>query len=443
MKIGELTVTDEMDNIAAELTETNSEGLAGVDSERRRSYRDVLDVVEKGYHSDASADDDDSPEIVPICDDQNESAASESSIHDSKAASSNAGAEIKDGSASTKKGTTSEHGGQTPPKTSSRRNGFQKYTSMPLKSEAGDEKSSEPRRSSETDAEKDPADRIYDQKHIFSGGQVNGGGTAKGMPWIKNPTAPTRRYSGCCTKTEGSDFPSIFTAYDRARTTDHVQCVFVRHRGTLGTTFELYFETTNRPLLLASKVNFCTTVNYHIFDMTNGFQGETLSKESPNYVGKLRGRPGRDREFVLVNSAWEREEIAAYRFNAVPRGQPRNLSILVPSLLPDGTPTPNRLSESYARTLLDALDDPVQAKDRHLYVFQTKMPFLQNGYYRLDFKGRVPAASTKNVQFVSDEDGENIILQFGKVEQDVYHLDFKAPFNAIQAFGLALCQFEH
>jgi hypothetical protein len=71
------------------------------------------------------------------------------------------------------------------------------------------------------------------------------------------------------------------------------------------------------------------------------------------------------------------------------------------------------------------------------------MPFLQNGYYRLDFKGRVPAASTKNVQFVSDEDGENIILQFGKVEQDVYHLDFKAPFNAIQAFGLALCQFEH
>lgn len=41
---------------------------------------------------------------------------------------------------------------------------------------------------------------------------------------------------------------------------------------------------------------------------------------------------------------------------------------------------------------------------------------FQLNAYCLNFKGRVTEASVKNFQLVTDEDPENVILQFGKVE---------------------------
>jgi tubby-related protein 1 len=50
-------------------------------------------------------------------------------------------------------------------------------------------------------------------------------------------------------------------------------------------------------------------------------------------------------------------------------------------------------------------------------------------------------ASVKNFQLTPVNDPENIIVQFGKVDEDRFNLDFKAPFNAFQAFSLILSQF--
>jgi tubby-related protein 1 len=36
---------------------------------------------------------------------------------------------------------------------------------------------------------------------------------------------------------------------------------------------------------------------------------------------------------------------------------------------------------------------------------------------------------------------DDIICQFGKVGEDKFHLDFKAPISPFQAFGIALTQF--
>lgn len=48
--------------------------------------------------------------------------------------------------------------------------------------------------------------------------------------------------------------------------------------------------------------------------------------------------------------------------------------------------------------------------------------------------------SVKNMQ-LEDEQGE-VLLQFGKVDENRFHLDYKAPFTAFGAFAAALCQFD-
>lgn len=65
---------------------------------------------------------------------------------------------------------------------------------------------------------------------------------------------------------------------------------------------------------------------------------------------------------------------------------------------------------------------------------------IVQGQYRLNFSGRVQTASVKNMQ-LENEQGE-VLLQFGKVDEQRFHLDFRAPFTAFSAFGAALCQFD-
>jgi len=53
----------------------------------------------------------------------------------------------------------------------------------------------------------------------------------------------------------------------------------------------------------------------------------------------------------------------------------------------------------------------------------------------LDFNGRVTQESAKNFQI---EYQNRQVLQFGRIENGAYTLDFREPFSAIQAFAIAL-----
>ena len=68
-------------------------------------------------------------------------------------------------------------------------------------------------------------------------------------------------------------------------------------------------------------------------------------------------------------------------------------------------------------------------------------PKFENGNYRLNFHGRVSVPSVKNFQLSSRDEPDHVVCQFGKVGDDRFHLDFKAPLNAFQAFAIALTQF--
>jgi hypothetical protein len=50
-------------------------------------------------------------------------------------------------------------------------------------------------------------------------------------------------------------------------------------------------------------------------------------------------------------------------------------------------------------------------------------------------------ASIKNFQLVNPDDINEVLIQFGKTSETTFALDFKPPYTALQAFGVAVCQF--
>lgn len=68
----------------------------------------------------------------------------------------------------------------------------------------------------------------------------------------------------------------------------------------------------------------------------------------------------------------------------------------------------------------------------------------------LNFHGRVTVASVKNFQLVATPDPghpdsigdeETVLLQFGKVDSDIFTMDYRQPLSAFQAFAICLSSF--
>ncbi|KAJ1285482.1 hypothetical protein BS78_03G282600 [Paspalum vaginatum] len=68
----------------------------------------------------------------------------------------------------------------------------------------------------------------------------------------------------------------------------------------------------------------------------------------------------------------------------------------------------------------------------------------------LNFQGRVMVASVKNFQLIAPagtgepwgiQDDETVILQFGKIEDDVFTMDYRQPLSAFHAFAICLSSF--
>lgn len=65
------------------------------------------------------------------------------------------------------------------------------------------------------------------------------------------------------------------------------------------------------------------------------------------------------------------------------------------------------------------------------------------GAYVLNFNGRVTMASVKNFQLVNPEDQERVVLQFGRVDKDLFSMDFQYPLSPLQAFSICLSSFDY
>jgi tubby and related proteins len=234
--------------------------------------------------------------------------------------------------------------------------------------------------------------------------------------------------------------------------TDLVQCLIVRERQGMGSklypSYKLFLEDKNKLLMIGRKMNFNSTSNYHIFDMTRGTASKKLTKKSGNYLGKLRAADTNRTEYALVTRSEAKEEVAAIVFDRVgivtqikDGCQPRKMTVLLPQLNSESMPIPHRVENKHGskKSMVDMLK---REETSRMFLITSKEPVYENGNYRLNFHGRVSVPSVKNFQLSSPDDPGHVICQFGKIGDDRFHLDYKAPLNAFQAFSLALCHFD-
>ncbi|XP_050355637.1 protein king tubby [Nymphalis io] len=175
-----------------------------------------------------------------------------------------------------------------------------------------------------------------------------------------------------------------------------------------------------------------------------------LTRQADSFAGKLRSNLLGTAFTVYDNGkAWRknhrdppRHELAAvvYDTNVLGFKGPRKMTVILPGMTPDRqrvTIAPQDDSESLLeRWKSQNFDDIV--------VLHNKTPVWndETQSYVLNFHGRVTQASVKNFQIVHDSEPDYVVMQFGRISEDVFTMDFRYPICALQAFGIALSSFD-
>lgn len=179
---------------------------------------------------------------------------------------------------------------------------------------------------------------------------------------------------------------------------------------------------------------------------------EDLGKDSPNYVAKVRSNVmgtrfvsydngKRPEQSILENEI--RQEFCAiiYEQNVLGFKGPRKMTIVLPKCDENGNRTTFKpLSEK--TSLLGTFDE---GNLQDITVHHNRQPQWNESTqsYVLNFNGRVSQASVKNFQITKDNDPTHTIMQFGRIRNDVFTLDYRFPLSSVQALSIALSSFDH
>ncbi|XP_051974338.1 tubby-related protein 3 isoform X2 [Xyrauchen texanus] len=221
-------------------------------------------------------------------------------------------------------------------------------------------------------------------------------------------------------------------------------------RGLYPTYFmHLQRENDKKVFLLAGrKRKKSKTSNYLItVDATD------MSRESESFIGKLRSNlmgtkfsiydngtnpckaPG-----ALLEETNTRQELAAicYETNVLGLKGPRKMTVIIPGMNMNFERVPVRPA---CESLLSKWQNHSL---ENLIELHNKAPVWNDDTqsYVLNFHGRVTQASVKNFQIVHDNDPDYIVMQFGRVAEDIFTLDYNYPMCALQAFAIGLSSFD-
>ncbi|MEQ2208529.1 hypothetical protein XENOCAPTIV_004982, partial [Xenoophorus captivus] len=120
---------------------------------------------------------------------------------------------------------------------------------------------------------------------------------------------------------------------------------------------------------------------------------------------------------------------------------PRKMTVVLPGM--------NMNFERIPESLVGRLQSNVM---ENLIELHNKAPVWNDDTqsYVLNFHGRVTQASVKNFQIVHDNDrkyfylnSDYIVMQFGRVAEDIFTLDYNYPMCALQAFAIGLSSFDN
>ncbi|KAF8791308.1 protein king tubby 1-like isoform X3 [Argiope bruennichi] len=196
-------------------------------------------------------------------------------------------------------------------------------------------------------------------------------------------------------------------------------------------------------LLAARKRKKSATSNYLIsVDPTD------LSRGGESFVGKLRSNllgtiftvydAGFNPKKRISSEKDSRCEIAliSYETNVLGFKGPRKMSVVLPALNNEN----KRIEVKSSAEGEGLLERMKSRKMENLLELQNKTPQWndETQSYVLNFHGRVTQASVKNFQIVHINDPDYIVMQFGRISDDAFTMDYGYPMCALQAFAVAL-----
>ncbi|XP_077582110.1 uncharacterized protein LOC144202893 isoform X2 [Stigmatopora nigra] len=212
--------------------------------------------------------------------------------------------------------------------------------------------------------------------------------------------------------------------------------------------YYLHLDNEKKTFLLAGrKRKKCATSNYLIsIDATD------LSRGGNNFVGKLRSNlmgtkftvfdNALNPERALPDMSNARQELAAiiYETNVLGMKGPRRMSVIIPGMDKNNERVPLRPRSDYDGLLTRYQNRRLD----NLIDLHNKTPVWneETSSHVLNFNGRVTQASIKNFQIVHSKDLDYIVMQFGRIADDIFTLDYKYPMCAVQAFAIALSSFD-
>ncbi|XP_043826256.1 tubby protein homolog isoform X6 [Dromiciops gliroides] len=180
-----------------------------------------------------------------------------------------------------------------------------------------------------------------------------------------------------------------------------------------------------------------------------------LSRGGESFVGKLRSNL-MGTKFTVYNNGVNpmktsssnleganiRQELAAicYETNVLGFKGPRKMSVIIPgmSMVHERVSIRPRNEQEtlLARWLSKSTDTVIE--------LHNKTPVWNDDTqsYVLNFHGRVTQASVKNFQIIHANDPDYIVMQFGRVAEDVFTMDYNYPMCVLQAFAIALSSFD-
>ncbi|XP_054914757.1 tubby protein homolog [Poeciliopsis prolifica] len=235
-----------------------------------------------------------------------------------------------------------------------------------------------------------------------------------------------------------------------------IQCRVTRDRRGMEKgiypTYYLHMEKEDgkRVFLMAGrKRKKCKTSNYLIsIDPTN------LTRDTNCYIGKLRsnvlgtkftvydGGENPEKKPFIKESESVRQELAAicYETNVLGFKGPRKMTVIIPGMLEND----ERVSIRPKTELETLLVRHSNGNTDKLVTLVNKSPSWneQTQSYVLNFHGRVTQASVKNFQIIHPDNEDYIVMQFGRVAEDVFSMDYSFPMCALQAFAITLSSFD-
>ncbi|OCT73134.1 tubby protein homolog [Xenopus laevis] len=202
-------------------------------------------------------------------------------------------------------------------------------------------------------------------------------------------------------------------------------------------------------LMAGRKRKKCKTSNYLIsVDPTD------LSRDGDSFIGKVRsnmlgtkftvfdnGVNPETKPFVQERESLRQELVSiGYETNVLGFKGPRKMTVIIPSMNMEGERESIRPRNEH-ETLLSRFQN---GNTENIIVLYNKPPSWneETQSFVLNFHGRVTQASVKNFQIISADDPEYIIMQFGRVAEDVFTMDFQYPLCALQAFAICLSSFD-